>query len=221
MPKDHALKIRIEEMLRELPGYGSPRIAGTLNVNEKRTARVMRIFGIKAYRRRGRKPRRSAVSHHEYPNLLRERMPEGPNDAWVSDFTYVPFKGTFIYMATVMDYVTREVIGIAVALRHDTSLVLSALFSAIHHRPRSRIFHSDNGREYGSNAFTGALEELGIAISRSKKASPWENGLQESFYSQFKVDLGDPNRFKTLGELVYEIHRTVWVYNHTRIHYWL
>jgi len=42
--------------------------------------------------------------------------------------------------------------------------------------------------------------------------------MQESFYSQFKVDLGDPNRFKALGELVYEIHRTVWNYNHTRIH---
>jgi hypothetical protein len=32
------------------------------------------------------------------------------------------------------------------------------------------------------------------------------------------VDLGDPNRFKTYGELVAEIYGTVWTYNHTRIH---
>ncbi|MCK6462410.1 MAG: integrase core domain-containing protein [Candidatus Pacebacteria bacterium] len=55
-------------------------------------------------------------------------------------------------------------------------------------------------------------------MSRSKPGCPWENGYQESFYSQFKVDLGDPNRFETLGELVYEIYRLVWIYNNTRIH---
>jgi len=87
-----------------------------------------------------------------------------------------------------------------------------------HSGGRKFEYPPDNGREYGSKVFTGALAELGVQISRSRKASPWENGLQESFYSQFKVDLGDPSRFKSLGELVYEIHRTVWIYNHTRIH---
>jgi putative transposase len=62
------------------------------------------------------------------------------------------------------------------------------------------------------------LEECGIAISRSKPGCPWENGYQESFYDKFKVDFGDPSRYKTLGELVAEIYRTMWEYNHTRIH---
>ena len=52
----------------------------------------------------------------------------------------------------------------------------------------------------------------------SDKGSPWENGYQESFYSQFKVDLGDPSRFETLGELVYEIYQTIYTYNNRRIH---
>lgn len=218
MPKDWALKKLIEEVLQEHPGYGSPRVALALGINEKRAARVMRLYGIKAYRRRGRKFRKRGTFKQEYLNLLREMVPSGPNDAWVADFTYLSFKKSFIYLATVMDALTKEVVGVSVSLRHDTTLVLDALFSAVHHRPRPKIFHSDNGREYGSRVFTGALEDLGISISRSKKACPWENGLQESFYSQFKVDLGDPDRFKTLGELVYEIHRTIWAYNHTRIH---
>jgi putative transposase len=218
MPKDWALKKDIEKVLKEHPGYGSPRIALSLGINEKRAARVMRLYGIKAFRRRGRRFRKRGTAKQEYPNLLRETVLARPNDAWVSDFTYLPFKQSFIYVAMVMDCLTKEVVGISVSLRHDTPLVLEALFSAIHHRPRPKIFHSDNGREYGSEAFTGAPRDLGIQISRSKKACPWENGLQESFYSQFKVDLGDPDRFKTLGELVYEIHRTVWRYNHTRIH---
>ncbi len=106
----------------------------------------------------------------------------------------------------------------AVQTNHSVSLVLQALFAAIERHPRPMIFHSDNGREYGSRVFTRALHELGIAISRSAKSSPWENGYQEAFYSQFKIDLGDPARFASLGELVYEIYRLIWDYNHTRIH---
>ncbi len=41
---------------------------------------------------------------------------------------------------------------------------------------------------------------------------------QESFYDKFKVDLGDPTRFKTMGELVFAIYQTIYEYNHTRIH---
>jgi len=32
------------------------------------------------------------------------------------------------------------------------------------------------------------------------------------------VELGDPNRFRTFGELVAEIYRTIWEYNNERIH---
>ena len=63
-----------------------------------------------------------------------------------------------------------------------------------------------------------ALTDVGVAISRTAPASPWENAFQESFFSQFKVDLGDPQRHDALGELVYAIDRAVWEYNHTRIH---
>lgn len=52
----------------------------------------------------------------------------------------------------------------------------------------------------------------------SRKSSPWENGYQESFYSQFKLDLGDPNRFESPGALIAEVYRLIFVYNHFRIH---
>ena len=90
--------------------------------------------------------------------------------------------------------------------------------SAIHGNPRPVIFHSDNGSEYDAVVFTEALQTIGVSISRSAPGCPWENGYQESFYDKFKVDLGDPSRFKTLGELVLAIYQTIWQYNHTRIH---
>jgi putative transposase len=98
------------------------------------------------------------------------------------------------------------------------ALTIQALPNALLHHPRPGLFHSDNGREYDAMAFTEILDGCGIMISRSRPGCPWENGYQESFYDKFKVDLGDPNRFKTLGELVAEIYRTLWDYNNTRIH---
>lgn len=218
LPKDWALKARIEELLAEYPGYGYPRVATALRVNEKRAARVMRLFGLKAYRRRGRKFKKKGVATTSYPNLLREHPPRHPHDIWVADFTYIPFQGKFLYLATVMDLFTREIVGVSVMTNHSVALVLQALYAALLHHPRPNVFHSDNGREYGSSVFLRVLAELGIAISRTGKGAPWENGYQEAFYSQFKVDLGDPNRFKTLGELVYEVYHLVWNYNHRRIH---
>ncbi len=53
----------------------------------------------------------------------------------------------------------------------------------------------------------------------SKKAPPWENGYQESFFNNFKTDLGlEFDRFNSLGELVEAIHQTINYYNQRRIH---
>lgn len=60
---------------------------------------------------------------------------------------------------------------------------------------------------------------LGIKISMSTKASPWENAYQESFYDNFKTDLGlEFERFATVGEFVEAIHKTIRYYNQHRIH---
>ena len=66
--------------------------------------------------------------------------------------------------------------------------------------------------------YTGLAKSYEVTISMSKKASPWENGFQESFYSGFKLDLGEPNRFNNLGELVEAIYQTIHYYNNSRIH---
>jgi len=215
---DWGLKCRIEEVLREFPAYGFRRVALHLNLNKKKVQRVMRLFGIKAYRRRGRrwkKPKKQAVA---YLNLLMQLTPSYPHHAWVADFTYLSFHGRFVYVATVMDVFTRDIVGISVATTHGSILVIQALCAALHHHPRPIIFHSDNGVEYNAIAFRKILTNCNIQISRSKKGCPWENGYQESFYDKFKVELGDPNRFDSLGELVAEIYRTIHVYNTARIH---
>jgi putative transposase len=216
--KDWQLKCQIEEVLRIHPSYGSPRIALALKRNHKPIERVMKLFGIKAYRRRGKKWKKTKNIKVIYPNLLLTTEPLYENHIWVSDFTYLPFQGKTVYVATVEDLFTRKIVGMSVYTTHATHLPLAAFMNAIHSNSRPEIFHSDNGSEYNSTLFTETLQTIGIMISRSAPGCPWENGYQESFYSQFKVDLGDPSRFKSLGELVLAVYRTVWEYNNTRIH---
>jgi putative transposase len=218
--KDWWLKCRIEEVLRT-PGkhsYGSRRIAWDLHLNRKRVKRVMKIFGIKPYRRRGRKWLSSKKIEHIFPNLLLTGYPTCRDKIWVSDFTLIRYYEKKAYLCTVMDLWNREIVGLAVLTNHSVQLVLNAFLSALHNHSRPEIFHSDNGSEYDSKVFVQMLIEFNVKISRSKPGCPWENGYQESFYDKFKIDLGDPNRFDSLGELIYNIYHQVHFYNHTRIH---
>ncbi|MCC6323605.1 transposase [Candidatus Nomurabacteria bacterium] len=98
------------------------------------------------------------------------------------------------------------------------AVTIQALVSALIDHPKPDIIHSDQGSEYTSQIYQDFCISSGIQISMSDKGSPWQNGYQESFYDKFKIDLGDPNRFETLGELVYEIYQTIYIYNTTRIH---
>jgi putative transposase len=217
--RDWSTKCMIEKVLRKFPSYGHKRLALHLRINKKRVLRVMKLYGIKPYRRRGRKPVKKAPNIESlYPNLLLTQYPTHLSHIWVSDFTYLPFKKSFVYLATVMDLYTREIVGFSLLRRHTIELVLNALLSTVQYRPRPEIIHSDQGREYTSKAYTQFVHSLGTTVSMSKKGCPWENGYQESFYSQFKVDLGDPNRFDHLGELASEVYRTIHRYNHYRIH---
>jgi transposase InsO family protein len=217
---DWALKTKIEEVLRkrESRAYGSRRLAWELNVNRKRMQRIMRKFGIRPYRRRGRKWRKKKAILVDYPNLLHFTVPAYPAHIWAADFTEVRWHKKKVYVATVIDVFTKEIVGAAVSLRKGAQLTLQALHAALFSHARPVIFHSDNGTDYNAKVYVGALMELGIAISRIHPGCPWENGYQESFYDKFKVELGDPNRFPYLGALVAEIYRVIWDYNHARIH---
>jgi hypothetical protein len=101
--KDWHLRQRIEAVLEIHPDYGYRRVSLALSVNHKAAQRVMQLFGIKAYRRRGKKPWRKAKTKREhYPNRLRDTTPMHPSHIWVADFTYLPHDGRFVYLATVI-----------------------------------------------------------------------------------------------------------------------
>jgi len=219
--KDWKLKQEIEKTLSEHHSYGHKRIAVHIQRNKKAVLRVMNIYGLRPYKRRKRyRKTKTEDLSDKYPNLLlrEDVFPSYPNHIWTSDFTYLRHKNKFVYLATVLDIFTREIVGYSVLTSHNSQLVINALLNAVSDHSLPLILHSDQGSEYVSKDYLNLVKSMNISTSLSHKGCPWENGYQESFYSQFKIDLGDPNQFDSLGELVYNIYRTIHSYNNKRIH---
>lgn len=127
--------------------------------------------------------------------------------------------GRFIYLATIMDMYTREIIGLAISRFHNQNLVMEAFMDAEKKTGTHPTYlHSDQGSEYTSDDYKTYVASKEVTISFAGKASPWQNGFQESFYGKFKVDLGHMEQFKTLGELIEGIYQTIYYYNNKRSH---
>ncbi|PIU34878.1 hypothetical protein COT03_01740 [Candidatus Shapirobacteria bacterium CG07_land_8_20_14_0_80_39_18] len=220
---DAEVKTQIESVLTSHPAYGHKRIAIELKLNHKRILRVMKKFGIKPYKRRVRKPwKKDDLGKPEtgYANLIKEINPKDlkQNEVWVSDFTYLKYKDRFLYLATIMDLWDREIVGVNISRFHNKELILGAFEDALDKTDKPEILHSDQGSEYDSEKYLGLVEKLGIKVSMSAKGSPWQNGYQESFYSNFKLELGQTNRFETVGELIEEVYKQISYYNNRRMH---
>lgn len=219
---DREIKKKIKEVLSKHKSYGHKRIALELKLNKKRILRVMKKYGIKPYRRRVsilRKKDDEGKETVKWKNEIIGFCPIRPNVVWASDFTYIKFQGTFIYLATMIDIYTREIIGWNISTFHDTRLVLGAVKHATQRRAKIPVYlHSDQGSEYDAKVYEDYVLSKSIIISMSHKNSPWENPFQELFYSQFKIDLGFVSRFETVEELIEEIYQTIYYYNNQRIH---
>jgi transposase InsO family protein len=152
-------------------------------------------------------------------NVLKLFCPLRPNIIWAGDFTYLWLLGQFWYVATVIDVYTREIIGWHIANHHTTALISEAFMDAVRRSGTApRWFHSDQGSEYVSGTYGLVLQAYDTIPSHSKKSSPWQNGYQESFYSNFKLELGNPQRFNQIGELMEAVHQQMHYYNMRRIH---
>ncbi|MFF3359896.1 IS3 family transposase [Streptomyces sp. NPDC002917] len=195
--RDRVLAEEIREVHAESGGaYGSPRVTAELRekgrrVNEKRVARIMRTFSITGIRLRRRvrttipDPASSPV-----PDLFqRDFTATEPGLKYMGDITYLPLEnGEFLYLATVLDCFSRKVVGWSIADHMRTSLVADALRMAASTRGRldGAVFHSDHGAQYGSRAFAGLCDQLGVTRSMGAVGTSADNAACESFHASLK-----------------------------------
>ncbi len=218
--KDETLLIDILRVHQEDEHYGHRRIAFELRVGIYRVRRIMRRYGVRPKRRRVRRKYEKGQRDSAIPNRIKKQTVAAPNYVWAGDFTELRWRGFILYLATVIDFFSREIIGVSIGLRHSADLIVSALEDAKEKRDgiTPSIFHSDQGSEYESGNCATWLLRNGVLPSRSGKAHPWENGRQESFYGRFKHELGSLSHLPTLEDAIAVIHHRIHYYNTKRIH---
>jgi putative transposase len=178
--------------------YGSPRMTCELRdqglaVGRRRTARLMRDNGLHA--RQKRRFKRTMDSEHAWPiapNLLdQDFSAAGPNEKWGADISYVWTREGWLYLAVVLDFFSRRIIGWSVSDRLHRGLALAALRQALAiRRPKpGLICHSDRGSQYCSIDYQSELRRHGIHISMSGKGNCFDNAMVETLFKSLKSEL--------------------------------
>jgi putative transposase len=175
--------------------YGAPRIFLDLReagetCSKHRVARLMRINHLRALH--GYRTRRWSVGKPSVliPNLLRRQFTvTRRNKAWVTDITYIRTWQGWLYLAVVMDLFSRRIVGWAARPSLHPELVLEAVLIAVRRRrPHGTLIHSDQGTQYGCDAWRRFCRSNHLQPSMSRKGNCWDNAVAESFFSSLKKE---------------------------------
>ncbi|MEY9752292.1 transposase InsO family protein [Bradyrhizobium japonicum] len=88
-----------------------------------------------------------------------------PNQVWAADITYLPIGRGFLYLVAIIDWASRAVLAWRLSNTMDVSFCVAALEEALATYGTPEIFNTDQGSQFTSVAFTGALVGAGIKIS--------------------------------------------------------
>jgi transposase InsO family protein len=230
--KENILKDAIYKIWEDsLMIYGLRRILEEVKkiypeVGKRKVRRLMKELKIK-----GKKDIKFKVSttdsNHNLmvaPNILdRKFCVSEPNQAWVSDVTFIRCKYGWLYLCVIIDLFSRKVVGRALSNVNDAELILKTLQRAVNKRnPKSGlIFHSDRGSNYCSKKVIDYLEMNHIIRSNSRKGNCWDNSVSESFFSTIKREM-PYNVFHDLENATFHVFSFIDdFYNCKRIHSYL
>lgn len=188
-----------------------------------RIGRLRREEGIRCIQKR--KFKATTNSNHTLPvaeNLLEQHFaPEAPNQAWVSDITYITTAEGWLYLAGIKDVCTCEIVGYAMGPRMPQELVSQALRNAVKwKRPEvGLILHSDQGSQYCSHGYRRLIEQFQLRASMSRRGNCYDNAPMESFWGSLKNELVYQRRYATRAEAESSIREYIEIfYNRQRRH---
>lgn len=201
-------------------------------VGRDRVLKYMRLMGIQAiYPKKKRKTTVPDGGHKKYPYLLEDYKVENkknkskksvkvenPNEVWSGDITYLGTPNGFVYLAAIIDWNSKAILSYKISNTMDTHLVTDVLNEALSKYPAPKIFNSDQGSQYTSDAHTKILKENGIQISMNSKGRSIDNIAIERFFRTLKYCNIYINDYKTLKELKEGVKKYIYKYNFERFH---
>ena len=226
----------IKEVRAKDPGMGGDKIwhmyrrdfKGNDAIGRDWFADIINKHNLKV-RLKVRKPRTTDSSHGlpTYPNLVKDFIPTGPNQLWVSDITYIiiwvdTIHYIFCYLSLILDAYTEEIIGRSVGPTLATTYPLEALKMALKRIDEKKdihlIHHSDRGCQYASSEYIKLLNDNHILISMTESGDPKDNAQAERINNTMKNELLKGMRFTNIDDVIAAVARAVDFYNNERPH---
>jgi len=219
------LMAKLDRQFLETPFYGVRRMTAWLAreghaANPKRVRRLLRIMGLEAIYP---KPRKMLTSmgdsqHRKFPYLLKGLPIDRPDQVWAADITYVPLYQGWAYLVAIIDWFSRCVLAWELSPTLETDFCLRALEGALASGRAPEIFNTDQGCQFTSGAFTGALLEAGIAISMDGRGRAFDNIFIERLWRTVKYENVYINDYNTPAEARLGLGRYFPFYNFQRLH---
>lgn len=138
------------------------------------------------------------------PNRLNwDFTPSAQNQTRTSDITYLWTDEGWLYLAIVLDLLTREVVGWSLKPRRPADIVTDALTMAWFQRKPAvgLLHHSDRGSQYTSQPFQDKLKAYGMEGSMNHKGNCWDHAPTESGFNSFKNEQVHGRRYATRAEM--------------------
>lgn len=161
------------------------------------------------------------LSHAISDLVDRDFTADAPGEKMIGDITYIPTWQGWLFLATVIDCHTREVVGWAMDDHYRTPLIEAAIRMAAgngHVKPEA-IFHSDRGSNYTSHDFGVTLKRLGIRQSVGRTGTCYDNAMAESFFATLKKERVHRTSYPTREHARNDIARYIELrYNSRRRH---
>ena len=220
--EDLKIMRRLDELHLDYPFAGSRMLRDMLNregvsIGRRHVATLMKRMGIEAIYRRPNTSK-PAPGHKIYPYLLRQLKIEKPNHVWAMDITYIPMARGFVYLAAVVDWVTRRVLSHRVSITMEADFCVEALQEALAKHGKPEIFNTDQGSQFTSIDFTRVLLDANIAISMDGKGSWRDNVFVERLWRSVKYEEVYLRAYETVPEARASIGRYLAFYNERRPH---
>ncbi|MCC7194551.1 MAG: IS3 family transposase [Gemmatimonadaceae bacterium] len=219
---DLALVRRLDALHLDFPFAGARMLRRLVrrdgvDVGRRHVTTLMRRMGIRAIAPQPGTSKRHRA-HPVFPYLLRGRAITAPNQVWAMDITYIPMARGFLFLAAVMDWASRRVLSWRTSVTLDTEFCLEAVEEALAQYGRPEIFNTDQGSQFTSSAFTGLLQEHGIAISMDGQGCWRDNIFVERFWRSIKYEEVYLHAYTSVSEARAGIGRYLTQYNTARPH---
>ncbi len=187
-----SLQLQVDRLYMEFPYYGTRRVSLHLKREGYEVGRALArsLMAVVNWRTVYPGPRTSKPQpgHRIYPYLLGGLEHIQPGEVICADITYVPVRGGYLYLVAIMDWASRFVLAWELDNTLEVGFCVSALAEALERYGPPLISNTDQGSQFTSEAYVGALTEAGVRISMDGRGRWIDNRFIERLWRSLKYE---------------------------------